>query len=162
VVSKKFCDLVINDRERLNYQHINFFIPFLKRIDEQTFKTQILPEIEFMMNRNASLIPLIGEAVSALSFQFTPEIVHMLSSSIFNDDYLTKEEVIQNSQEYFATLSAKLNTSDSAAALIFDFLVKKFVQSKGSSLNSAQRLALIRHIGSALHSLKNKEFIVQT
>lgn len=64
ILSNKYKDLVMNDKEKLNSQNFAYFIPYLQSSDGATFKNTILPEFEFMMNRNGSMIPLICQSVN--------------------------------------------------------------------------------------------------
>jgi hypothetical protein len=84
----------MNDREKSNWINFPYFVPFLSKLDEETFRTQIYPEIEFMMNRNGSLIPVIGSTVAALGFTFSPETTLALSQALFTEEYLVKDEVV--------------------------------------------------------------------
>lgn len=54
----------MNDKEKAAGINVAYFTPFLRSLDETAFKTHVYPEIEFMMKRNASLVPVIGVTVS--------------------------------------------------------------------------------------------------
>lgn len=63
----------MNDKEKSSWYNLLFFVPFLSKLDSASFFHKIFPEVEFMMNRNGSLIPVIGGTVAALTFPFSPE-----------------------------------------------------------------------------------------
>jgi hypothetical protein len=105
-----------------------------------------------MMKRNASLISVIGETIAALSFPMTPELVHMLTSTIFTDEFITKEEICKDLKSYFSKVAANISTSEALKALLQDFLLKKFVQTRNSSFTANQRMVIVRCIHSALAS----------
>lgn len=69
----------MNDKESTNAERFRYFVPYLSSLDEATFKHIHFPEIEFVLKRGSSMIPLIAETFSALSFKFTPEIVELLT-----------------------------------------------------------------------------------
>lgn len=158
-IAQKYGELVMNDKEKSNHLNLPFFVQFLRRIDLDTFKDKVLSEIEFMMNRNCSLVPLIGGSIAHLSFPFTPELVHSITSAIFNDDYMVKDEAAINAREYFGILASKLTTPETVKALVIDFLFKKFIETRNSSLTAAQRLTFIRHISFVYQSLTKKDLI---
>jgi len=79
----------MNDKERASFTNVAFFTPFLRSLDEEAFRASVYPEIEFMMKRNASLVPVISVTVSQLRFPFSPEFVHLVTSNIFTDEYMT-------------------------------------------------------------------------
>jgi len=156
----KFNELVMNDKEKSNFQNIKYFIPFLRTVDEKTFTSVVYPEIDFMMKRSGQLIPLIKEVVNYVSFPFTHELVQSFTSQLFIDEYLFKEEYINDSRTFFATLAAKVATSKELVnSVVFDFLYKRFQQTRNSSVTPVQRLTFIRHMTSALSVIQNKDFI---
>lgn len=68
----------MNDKEKLNYINLKYFIPYFASADEETYKSAIFPEIEFMMNRNGTMIPVIADTISHLNtLKFTDEIITM-------------------------------------------------------------------------------------
>ena len=102
----KFNELVMNDKEKCSAINLPYFTPFLRSLDESTFRTEIYPEIEFMMKRNASLVPVIGETLASLTFTFTPELVTLATTHLFTDEYMTKEDLIQVLKTYFSKLAS--------------------------------------------------------
>lgn len=160
-LEKPFTELVMNDKQKSAWRNLLYFVPFLARLDSASFFNKIFPEIEFMMNRNGSLISVIGGTVAALTFPFSPEFALRLSSGIFSDEYLVKEENVEAAREYFGKLAAKLTTKEALSALVSDFLVKKFVETRNSSLTGAQRLAIIQHICKAFKNARSMDLIDQ-
>ena len=73
------------------------------------------------------------------SVKFTKEIVQILSEGLFSDEYLLREEDTKNSNEYFQILASKIQDTDSAQYLVIDYFLKKFQQSKTSSLSVIER-----------------------
>lgn len=146
----KFNELVMNDKEKAAGVNVAYFTPFLRALDEETFKTQLYPEIEFMMKRNASLVPVIGLTVSQLQFPFSPDFVHLVTSNILTDEYMTKEDIIGSLKTYFHDLADKLTTPEAVQTLIAEFLLKRFVQTRNSSFNANQRMAFVRALSSVL------------
>ena len=67
--------LVMNDKEKFNAYNIEFFLPYLASLDEGMFREVIYPEIDFMMKRGLSMVPLMTKTVEALTFKFGPEVV---------------------------------------------------------------------------------------
>lgn len=59
---------------------------------------------------------------------------------------MVKEENIEAARVYFGQLASRLTTKEAIKALVTDFLLKKFVETRNSSLSASQRLTLIRHI----------------
>ena len=151
----------MNDKERAAGVNVAYFTPFLRSLNEGTFKTHLYPEIEFMMKRNASLVPVIGVTVSQLQFPFSPDFVHLVTSNIFTDEYMTKEDIIDSLKTYFHDLALKLVTPEALRTLISDFLLKRFIQTRNTSFNANQRMAFVRAISSALQAVKKREYIDQ-
>jgi hypothetical protein len=81
LISDKFKDLVLNDKEKLNDLNLKYFIPFLRISSLETFKSNIFPEIEFLLKRNGNMIPVIADVVNNLvSLKFDSEIISMLTT----------------------------------------------------------------------------------
>lgn len=91
----------MNDKEKQNFININYFLPYLTKVSEGIFREVILPEIDFMMKRGLSMITLIGQTVKALTFKLDGDLVGLLSSELFSDEYLVKEESIPEVKAYF-------------------------------------------------------------
>lgn len=123
----------MNDKEKQNFININYFLPYLTKVSEGIFREVILPEIDFMMKRGLSMITLIGQTVKALTFKFDGDLVGLLSSELFSDEYLVKEESIPEVKAYFSILGSKLESKESGVALAVDFLFKRYQASKNSS-----------------------------
>ena len=151
----------MNDKEKCSAINLPYFTPFLRSLDESTFRTEIYPEIEFMMKRNASLVPVIGETLASLTFTFTPELVTLATTHLFTDEYMTKEDLIQVLKTYFSKLASKLRSKEAFNVLIQDFLLKRFIQTRNTGLNANQRMAFIRSLSSVLQATSNKELIDQ-
>jgi hypothetical protein len=62
----KFRDLVLNDKEKQNYNNFKYFIPFLNNAETEYAKAEIFTHMEFMMKRNGSLIDLISRTIKEL------------------------------------------------------------------------------------------------
>ena len=123
----------MNDKEKQNFININYFLPYLTKVSEGIFREVILPEIDFMMKRGLSMITLIGQTVKALTFKLDGDLVGLLSSELFSDEYLVKEESIPEVKAYFSILGSKLESKESGVALAVDFLFKRYQASKNSS-----------------------------
>jgi hypothetical protein len=150
----------MNDKEKSNFHNIDYFIPFLESIDEGLFRDVIYPEIDFMMRRGVTLVPLISQTVQALSFKFSPELVLSLSSQLFTDEYLIKEESHTDIKAYFSVLASKIDSQESASALVIEFLFKRYQAAKSSSsVNLVQRLSWVRYFNASLKSLKARKLI---
>jgi hypothetical protein len=150
----------MNDKEKSNFHNIDYFVPYLGAIEEGLFREVIYPEIDFMMKRGLSLVPLISKTIKALSFKFTPELVLSLSAQLFTDEYLIKEESHSDIKEYFSVLASKIDNVESASTLVIDFLFKRYQAAKSSSsVNLIQRLSWIRYFNASLKSLKAKKLI---
>jgi hypothetical protein len=87
--------------------------------------------------------------------------VHLVTSSIFTDEYMTKEDIIASLKTYFHDLAEKLSTPEALRTLIADFLLKRFVQTRNSSFNANQRMAFIRALSSGLQAVRKRELIDQ-
>lgn len=68
----------------------------------------------------------------------------MLTSALFIDEYMVKEDLILDARAFFGKLAAKLTTKEALKALVMDFLFKRFIETRNSSLNANQRLAFVR------------------
>lgn len=113
-IANAFKDLVMNDKEKSNYLNLPYFIPFLASFDEAFFKEAIYPEIDFMMKRGVSVVSIISSTIKALNFKFTPDIVAMLTSPLFNEEYIIKEESASDIRNYFSVISGKIETKEVA------------------------------------------------
>ena len=97
------------------------------------------------------MVTLIGQTVKALTFKFNADLVGLLTSELFSDDYLVKEESIPEIKAYFSILGSKLDSKESGVALVVDFLFKRYQASKSSSsINIVQRLAFVRYLSASL------------
>jgi hypothetical protein len=59
-----------------------------------------------MMKRGLSLISLIAETVKALSFKANVDLVKILTSELFSEEYLVKEEYISDVKKFFVALAS--------------------------------------------------------
>ena len=132
-IGEKFNTLVMNDKEKLNYHNFGFFYPYLSSLDETLYKEVIHPEIDFMMKRGLTMLPLISQTVAALTFKFGLDTINALSAGLFTDEYLVKEEFTSDIKNYFNTLGGKIDSKEGAVALVIDFLFKKYQAAKTSS-----------------------------
>lgn len=161
-IGEKFNSLVMNDKEKQNFININFFLPYLTKVNEAIFRDVLFPEIDFMMKRGLSMVTLIGKTVKALTFKFNADLVGLLTSELFTDEYLVKEESIPEIKAYFSILGSKLESKESGVALAVDFLFKRYQASKSSSsINIVQRLAFVRYLSASLKSFKSKDLIAE-
>jgi hypothetical protein len=152
----------MNDKEKQNFININYFLPYLTKINEGIFRDVLFPEIDFMMKRGLSMVTLIGKTIKALTFKFNADLVGLLTSELFTDEYLIKEESIPEVKAYFSILGSKLESKESGVALGVDFLFKRYQASKSSSsINIVQRLAFVRYLSASLKSFKAKDLIAE-
>ena len=108
------------------------------------------------------MVSLIGQTVKALTFKFNADLVGLLTSELFSDDYLVKEESIPEIEAYFSILGSKLDSKESGVALVVDFLFKRYQTCKSSSsINIVQRLALVRYLSASLKSFKAKDLVAE-
>lgn len=108
------------------------------------------------------MVALIGQTVKALTFKFNADLVGLLTSELFSDDYLIKEETIPEIKAYFSILGSKLDSKESGVALVVDFLFKRYQASKSSSsINIVQRLAFVRYLSASLKSFKVKDLVAE-
>jgi hypothetical protein len=137
-------------------------LPYLTKVNEAIFRDVLFPEIDFMMKRGLSMVSLIGQTVKALTFKFNADLVGLLTSELFSDDYLVKEESIPEIKAYFSILGSKLDSQESGVALVVDFLFKRYQASKSSSsINIVQRLAFVRYLSASLKSFKAKDLVAE-
>ena len=123
-IATKFCSLIMNDKEKGGYLNFNYFLTFLELIDEATFREHVYPEIEFMMKRGLSLVSLIAQTINALNFKVNVELVKMLTSELFTDEYLVKEDYVNDVNQFFNALAQKIDSKEAANALLTEFLLK--------------------------------------
>ncbi len=114
----------MNDKEKSCFINFPYFLSFLSGIDEEVFRTSVYPEVEFMMKRGLSLISLISKTVQALSFKVNPDMVKILTSDLFSEEYLVKEDYVGDMRSYFVGLATKIDTKEAANALLIDYLFK--------------------------------------
>ena len=108
------------------------------------------------------MVSLIGQTVKALTFKFNADLVSLLTSELFSDDYLVKEESIPEIKAYFSILGSKLDSKESGVALVVYFLFKRYQASKSSSsINIVQRLAFVRYLSASLKSFKAKDLVAE-
>lgn len=112
----------MNDKEKSCFINLPYFLIYLGGINEAIFRTSVYPELEFMMKRGLSLISLIGKTVNALSFKMNPELIKNLTSELFSEEYLVKEEYINDIKSFFIALASKVESNDAANALLIDYL----------------------------------------
>lgn len=96
----------MNDKEKSCFLNFPYFLAYLGGINEATFRTSVYPEIEFMMKRGLSLISLIGQTVQALSFKANVDVVKILTSELFSEEYLVKEEYVNDVKNFFVALAS--------------------------------------------------------
>ena len=109
-IGEKFNALVMNDKEKQNFININYFLPYLTKVNEAIFRDVLFPEIDFMMKRGLSMVTLIGKTVKDLTFEFNADLVGLLTSELFTDEYLVKDESIPELKAYFSILGSKLES----------------------------------------------------
>lgn len=51
-----------------------------------------------------------------------PELIKNLTSELFSEEYLVKEEYINDIKSYFIALASKVESNDAANALLIDYL----------------------------------------
>ena len=59
-----------------------------------------------MMKRGLSLISLIAQTVQALSFKANFDLVKILTSELFSEEYLVKEEYVSDVKKFFVALAS--------------------------------------------------------
>jgi hypothetical protein len=137
-------------------------LPYLTKVNEALFRDVLFPEIDFMMKRGLSMVSLIGQTVKALTFKFNADLVSLLTSELFSNDYLVKEESIPEIKAYFSILGSKLDSKESGVALVVDFFFKRYQASKSSSsINIVQRLDFVRYLSASLKSFKAKDLVAE-
>ena len=96
----------MNDKEKSCFLNFPYFLAFLSGINESTFRASVYPEIEFMMKRGLSLISLIAQTVQALSFRANVDVVKILTSELFSEEYLVKEDYVSDFKKFFVALAS--------------------------------------------------------
>ena len=86
-----------------------------------------------MMKRGTTLVSIISSTIKALSFKFSPEIVKMLTQSLFTDEYIINEESASDIRDYFAALASKLDSKEASLSLVGNFLLRRYQDAKSSS-----------------------------
>ena len=59
-----------------------------------------------MMKRGLSLISLIAQTVQTLSFKANVDVVKILTSELFSEEYLVKEEYVNDVKKFFVALAS--------------------------------------------------------
>ncbi len=62
--------------------------------------------------------------MQALSFKVNPYLVKILTSDLFSEEYLVKEDYVGDIRSYFVGLATKIDTKEAANALLIDYLFK--------------------------------------
>ena len=122
------------------------FKPFFKIITHEYFVENVLPQMQFAMNRSVILLPNVTLAVQSLPPKISGELALALTRDLIQKDYFLAPEPALTLRQHFLAVTRSCSEGKVLAGTLFTYLVdeaNKVLQSRSEEHETKLNLALL-------------------